>query len=212
MPGTWAPPRGHRRMGAWPFGAMRLARRWNLQFRGWVLSSYLSRPGGGLFGRPKTRESSGRFLFLGHFPRPSRFHSGLLQILAYLLLKIKISNPVQQWSGLNKVRGFRTEILKLSSCSCRSSRGRVARVHTYIQDLHPHPLTVFGSILALYFSATWVMMCGHNLLMTTRGVSFSSVARSSFAMPANLLGRSACDPSVFILPFFSALLFLRYFP
>ena len=93
---------------------MRLARRWNLQFRGWVLSFYLSRPGGGLFGRPKTRESSGRFLFVGHFSRPSlSFPQSASNPGIDLLLRSKISNPVQQWSGLKKVRGFPVPELEL---------------------------------------------------------------------------------------------------
>ena len=50
-----------------------LARRWDLHFCGSDVPSYVSRPGGGLFGRPITRESLGRFLFGAVFRSVTRW-------------------------------------------------------------------------------------------------------------------------------------------
>ena len=117
---------------------MRLARRWNLQFRGWVLSFYLSRPGGGLFGRPKTRESSGRFLFVGHFSRPSlSFLAFCFQILASICCPISksASSAVQPlgttWSGFPLPE---LELVWSSSLLPVSARGnaRARTLYVYI--------------------------------------------------------------------------------
>ena len=76
-----AVPTRSQHMSIWPVRAMRLARRWNLHFCGSDVPSYVSRPGGGLFGRPITRESLGRFLFGGVFRNVNAL--GLCRIPAF---------------------------------------------------------------------------------------------------------------------------------
>ena len=160
----------------------------------------MSRPGGGLFGRPVTRESSGRFLILGTFFSGHRFHS--FQSVSCpgvdLLLKLEVFNLwISTLERPDWVARCWTEILALPSSSCRSPHGRDARAHIF----YIHTLSAFWiNSGTLHFGDVGYDV-RPQLAYDDEGVSFSFVAQSSLAMTANLLGRSACDPFVFIFVF-----------